>query len=152
MYLFHFIVFQGPSSSSGRHCCLCCCDLATCKGKNHRKRLESCENELVKKLQECLLQFCNRDIQSFNEFNDDSILCYECIQTLNKLVQADKEVMHFNQIVSRYLQRFTNDNISRKRPQPSEPHTPQLAKRRKPQPKRVLHSPSAVSVCNKCIL
>ena len=74
------------------------------------------------------------------------------IQTLNKLVQADKEVMHFKQIVSRYLQRFTNDNISHKRPQPSEPHTPQLAKRRKPQPKRVLHSPSAVSVCNKCIL
>ena len=118
VYVKWFDIIQGLSSSlasSLKQCCLCCCDLATSKGKNHRKRLGACEKEL-KKLEECLGEFCNRDISNFDEFNEDSILCYGCIQTLSKLAQADKEVLHFKQILFNHLQRYMGDDISRKRP------------------------------------
>ena len=70
VYVKWFDIIQGPSSSlssSLKQCCLCCCDLATSKGKNHHKRLGACEKEL-KKLEECLVEFCNHDISNFDEF------------------------------------------------------------------------------------
>lgn len=132
-------------SSIVRRCCLCTCDLGTSKGKTHRKRLSSCSQE-VSKLQECFMETCNKKIHDYSEFSDDSILCYQCLQKLGKLVKCEKEIATLKQQISNFLQRFASDaEGSRKRTLPPEYQTPQ-SKRLNSQPKRIT-DPSKVSVC-----
>ena len=97
-------------------CCLCTSDLSKSKGQTHRKR------------------------------TDDSVLCYECLQVLKKLVANEKEAAQFKQKLSYLLQRFVNNvGGSRKRTVQPESQTPR-PKKLSSQPKRIT-DPSQVTVC-----
>jgi len=87
------------------------------------------------------------NIDDCNEFKDDqSVLCYSCLQILKKLVKKEKETAELKQHLSNLLQRFTsNIESSRKRTVPPESQTPRP--KRLSQPKRIT-DPSKVSVCN----
>ena len=144
------IIFEkAPTSSFVRRSCLCTCDLSTSKGKTHRKRLSLCTQE-VTKLQECFLETCDGSIHDYSEFSDDSVLCYQCLPKLGKLVKYEKETSEIKQQISSFLQRFASDvEGSRKGTLPPESQTPQ-PKRFNSQPKRIT-DPSKVSVCETVI-
>lgn len=126
-------------------CWLCTCVLSQSKGQGHRKRLASCNEEFTK-LKECFLETCNMNIDDCDEFKgDQSLLCYDCLQILKKMVKKEKEIAQLKQQLSTLLQRFTsNVGSSRKRTVPPESQTPKP--KRLSQPKRIT-DPSKVSVC-----
>jgi len=140
----HFILLKAGTSLVKR-CCLCACDLSKSKGQTHRKRLASCNEEYLK-LQECFQETCNATIQDFPEFRDDSVLCYQCLQILKKLVTKEKEALKLRQQLSSLLKRFVTDaGCSRKRTVPSKSQTLQ-PKRLSSRPKRITDQ-SKVMVC-----
>ena len=76
-------------SSRNKTFCLCHVDSDKCKGKHRNKKLfgESCINE-KQKLEECIKE-------KFNvvwNFDKDSIICYECLQKLGKMIKYDEEI------------------------------------------------------------
>ena len=86
------------------------------------------------------------NIHDCNEFRDDSVVCYGCLQVLKKLVKNEKETAELKQQLSVSFQRFvSNVGSSRKRTVPPDSQTPR-PKRLSSRPKRIT-DPSKVSVC-----
>ena len=116
---------------------------AKAKGQNHRRKLTSC-NEEFSKLQECFQEICNMNIHECNEFRDDSVVRYGCLQVLKKLVKNGKETAELKQQLSISLQRFvSNVGSTRKRTVPPDSQTP-IPKRLCSRLKRIT-DPSKVS-------
>lgn len=105
-------------------CCLCHGDLKTSEGKSHQKRLYSCTVERDK-LQECVMDTFKCSIFELNDFGEDSVLCYPCLQKLGKWAKYEKEIVHIRQQITSLLQTYMSV-LSRKRLQPATGlHTPE---------------------------
>ena len=56
------------------------------------KKLQSSKN--------VFLEISDGSIYDYSEFSDDSVLCYQCLQKLGKLVKFEKETAEIKQQIS----------------------------------------------------
>ena len=83
-----------------KSCCLCRVDLDKCKGKTRHKRLfgESCTQE-KQKLEECIRE----NFSGAKNFDKDSVICYECLQKLGKMIKYEKEIQDLEKEIVKFL-------------------------------------------------
>jgi len=77
--------------NQGFNCCLCSENITSGKGKHHRKKLNGSSCALKNKLQERALEI-NTNLSDIKQLKGDVVLCYQCLQKLNKLMKLEKEV------------------------------------------------------------
>ena len=137
--------------TSERRCCLCGDNLDCCKGKSRQKRLSSCTQAEREKLQECALESCNVSLSDFPHFGDQSILCYQCLQKLNKLIKYQKEINEVKDQISLLFHQLNvpaTSHTIRKRMQAEPPKTPQPKKSKHQYSRRICFAPRRASSPN----
>jgi len=112
--------------NQGFNCCLCSENITSGKGKHHQKKLNGSSYALQKnKLQECALEI-NTNLSDIKQLKGDVVLCYQCLQKLNKLIKLEKEVKVIKQELMNCLHKLELASRSRKREsigkQPVEMH------------------------------
>jgi len=85
-----------------------------------------------------MFQTCKCSIFDFDDFGENSVLYYSCLQKLSKLAKYEKDIIQIKQIAT-FLHRFISAP-ARKRAQPTkvhatELHTPLCKKSKRSQPR-----------------